>query len=210
MSLVIFDMDGTIIDTINDIHSSLLLTLEHYEFPPVSIDMTKTYVGSGMRKLVINAVGEHLFKDEMETYFRAIYKERMMNTTAIMKGFHPIFEFLEKSDIKTAILSNKIRQIVDDMVRAFSLEKYFDNWYGGDSFGIKKPSPVGVTGIIKDLDEKPENTLMIGDSYSDILAGADAGAKTCFCTYGYGTLKNAETDYTADSPADILKILEDF
>jgi phosphoglycolate phosphatase len=210
MSLVIFDMDGTVIDTIQDIHSSLLTTLEHYGLPHVSLDMTKQYVGSGMRKLVINAVGEHLFKDEMETYFRTIYKDRMMDNTAVIKGFQPVFELIERrTDIQTAILSNKNRQIVDDMIQAFRLQQYFDQWYGGDSYGVKKPAPDGVIGIMSEFDSAPSETLMIGDSSGDILAGKSAGAKTCFCTYGYGTLKNVTADYTADSPADILAILED-
>lgn len=210
MSLVIFDMDGTVIDTIQDIHSSLIKTLDHYKLPHVSLDMTKQYVGSGMRKLVINAAGEQTFKDEMETYFRAIYKDRMMDNTAVMAGFQPVFHLIQKrSDIQTAILSNKIRQIVDDMIQAFGLQQYFDAWYGGDSYGVKKPAPDGVIGIMKEFDAEPSETLMIGDSSGDIIAGCGAGAKTCFCTYGYGTLKNVSADYTADSPADILAILEE-
>jgi len=210
MNLVIFDMDGTVIDTIQDIHSSLLTTLDHYKLPHVTLDMTKQYVGSGMRRLVINAAGEQLFKDEMETYFRTIYKERMMDNTAVIEGFQAVFDLIAKRpDIQTAILSNKNRQIVDDMIQAFGLQGYFDGWYGGDSYGVKKPSPEGILGIMNEFDSKPSETIMIGDSSGDILAGQRAGAKTCFCTYGYGTLKNVTADYTVDSPADILIILED-
>jgi len=210
MHLVIFDMDGTVIDTINDIHTSLLDTLSFYGFPHVDIETSKTMVGSGMRQLVINAVGEANFKDEMETHFRAVYKEKMMDTTCVMDGFMSVLEHVRKADIKAVILSNKIRQISDDMVNHFKLTEYFDQWFGGDSFGVKKPSPVGVSSIIAQYGIESDKTLMVGDSYTDILAGADAGAKTCFCTYGYGNLKSAKADYTADTPVDLIKILEDF
>jgi len=210
MRLAIFDMDGTVIDTIQDIHACLNKTLTVYGFPPVELDMTKKYVGSGMRQLVINAVGENNFIDFMEKYFRTIYKENMMNTTDIMDGFQKVLSYLESSDIKAVILSNKIRQIADDMVNHFQLQEYFTQWYGGDSFGVKKPSPAGVLGIMSEMKVKPENTIMIGDSYGDILAGRDAGAKTCFCSYGYGTLRDAEADFQVASPSEIIKILEAF
>jgi len=210
MRLAIFDMDGTIIDTIFDIHCCLNKTLTVYGFPTIDLDTTKRLVGFGMRQLVIEAVGEKNFMDIMETYFRSIYKENMMNTTCIIDGFEEVFAYLERSDIKAVILSNKLRQISDDMVKHFDISKYFNDWYGGDSFGVKKPSSVGVKGIMEQFKAKPSETIMFGDSYSDILAGAGAGAKTCFCSYGYGSLKNADADFIAKSPSDIIKILEAF
>lgn len=208
MNLVIFDMDGTIIDTIQDIHNSLLITLDKYELEPIEIKYTKRYVGSGMRQLVINAVGEENFKDEMETYFRSVYKEKMMENTCIIKGFKSVLRYIDYSKIKAVILSNKIRQISDDMVKHFDIGQYFVEWYGGDSFGVKKPAPYGVSKIIEEHNELPHKTIMIGDSYSDILAGAGAGARTCFCSYGYGTLNNVSADYIANTPKDIIRILE--
>jgi phosphoglycolate phosphatase len=170
--------------------------------------MTKEYVGMGMRQLVINAVGKQNFRDEIETHFRTIYNEHMMDNTCIMKGFDEVFKYLETTNVKSVILSNKNRSISDDMVKHFGIEKYFVGWYGGDSFGVKKPNPYGVSRIISEQGVTPEETIMIGDSSSDISAGAGAGAKTCFCTYGYGNLKNVTADFTADSPYDLVKILE--
>lgn len=211
MRLAIFDMDGTLIDTIGDIHACLNRTLTVYGYAPVDLESTKRYVGNGMRQLVINAVGEANFTDQMETYFRAIYKDNMMNTTKTIDGITDILEYLDGAGVRAVVLSNKIRPIVNDMVNYFKISKYFWNWYGGDSFGVKKPSPVPVEGIMDKHRARPEETIMIGDSSSDILAGAQAGAKTCFCAYGYGTLKNGlEPDYTAKAPHELIKILEDF
>lgn len=210
MRLAIFDMDGTVIDTIADIHTALSETLSQYRFPPVDIEMTKQYVGSGLRQTIINAVGQENFKDEMEKWLRAYYKKNMMNTTHLMDGFQPVLDYIKESGIRCVILSNKNRQIVDDMVKHFGLEDYFCAWYGGDTFGVKKPSPVPVQAIMSAAESEPSETIMIGDSSSDVTAGADAGAKTCFCAYGYGTLKGAEPDFTADSPSRLIKILEEF
>jgi phosphoglycolate phosphatase len=210
MKLAIFDMDGTIIDTILDIHACLIKTVENYGFPPFEIDRTKKDVGDGMRKLVIRAVGEDNFKDEMETFFRAVYAENMMNTTKVMDGYDEVFSYLEKSDYKAVVLSNKLQELTHSMIKHFAIDKYFSGWFGGDSFGIKKPSPIPVIKIMEKLDISPENTIMLGDNYSDILAGSDAGAKTCFCSFGYGSLNGVKSDYTADKPCDIINVLEDF
>jgi len=210
MKLVIFDMDGTLIDTIHDIHSSLLCTLSYFGFEPIELSQTKSLVGQGMRQLIISAVGERNFRDEMETFFRAYYKDNMMNTTCLMEGVTDVLEHIRSSEMKCTVLSNKVKQIVDDMVNAFALDHYFTSWYGGDSFGVKKPDPKGVLGIIEQTDATPSKTIIIGDSSGDILAGSQAGAKTCFCTYGYGTLKNAEADFIAHSTTDIIRILEAF
>ncbi len=211
MRLAIFDMDGTIIDTITDIHACLNKTLIAFNLPVSTIEKTKANVGNGMRQLVINSAGEENFTDQMEAHFRAIYKQHMMDTTDIIPGFQTVLDYLEQSDIKAVILSNKLRQLTDDMAKSFKLEKYFQDWYGGgDSFNVKKPSSVGVKSIMHKLGAKPSETIMIGDSYSDILAGSGAGAKTCFCSYGYGSLKNTEADYIVNSPAELVNILEAF
>jgi len=210
MRLAIFDMDGTVVDTIYDIHACLNKTLTVYGFSTVELDMTKQYVGSGMRQLIVNAVGEHDLTDMMEIYFRSVYKEHMMNTTDIVSGFNEVLDYLKTNDIKAVILSNKLRQITDDMINQLGITEYFDQWYGGDSFGVKKPSPIGVQGIMSEFKVKPNDSIMIGDSYSDILAGRNAGVRTCFCTYGYGTLKDMEADFTVSSPSEIIDVLEAF
>lgn len=210
MKLAIFDMDGTLIDTIGDIHACLNKTLLVYGFQPVTLEQTKEYVGGGIRQLLINAVGEMNFMDMMEKYFRAVYQDIMTNTTHLFSSVPETLEYIRKSDMKAVILSNKIRPIVNDLVHHFEIENYLDGWYGGDTFGIKKPSPVPVTEIMKLHNAEPSKTIMIGDASTDVMAGAQAGAKTCFCAYGYGTLKNVKPDFQADRPEDLIRILEEF
>jgi len=180
MKLAIFDMDGTIIDTILDIHACLMETVDKYGFQPFDISKTKKDVGDGMRKLVIRAVGEENFEDEMEACFRSIYADRMMDNTRVIDGYDTVFARLKADDYKAVVLSNKIVHLTESMITHFKIDKFFDAWFGGDSFGIKKPSPIPVLKIMEEFDISPENTIMFGDNYSDVQSGASAGAKTCF------------------------------
>lgn len=209
MKLAIFDLDGTILDTIVDMHECLMNTLTHYELPLFDINTTKSYVGDGIRQLVIRAAGEKNFRDEMEKYFRKVYADNMTNKTHVIQDYDVVFNCLKQNNIHSVILSNKIVSLTGGLVKHFGLDKYFEKWYGGDSFGVKKPSPVPVQSIVKDYGAGAEQTLMIGDNHTDIESGYYAGVKTCFCTFGYGSLSDVKPDFTADKPADIVDALKE-
>jgi len=208
MILAIFDLDGTILDTLQDIHECLDETMKHFGLARFSIDTTKSYVGDGIRRLVIRAAGEENFKDEMESFFRSLYAERMTLNTKVIDGYDRIFDYLSKNDIKTVILSNKIASLTGELVVHYGIDRYFDKWYGGDSFGKKKPSPVPVENIVSDYGADKSRTIMIGDNHTDIESGFHAGVKTCFCTFGYGTVSEVKPDFTVNSPEEIITILE--
>ncbi|MGE4266108.1 MAG: HAD family hydrolase [Deferribacterales bacterium] len=208
MILAIFDLDGTILDTLQDMHDCLDDTMNHFGLKRFSIDVTRSFVGDGIRRLVIRAAGEENFKDEMETYFRQLYSVRMTVNTKVIDGYNEIFEYLKKNDIKTVILSNKIASLTGELVQHYGIDRYFDKWYGGDSFGVKKPSPVPVESIVKDCGAEKSNTIMIGDNHTDIESGFYAGVKTCFCTFGYGTVSEVKPDFTVNNPHEIINILE--
>ncbi|WP_303850469.1 HAD family hydrolase [Seleniivibrio woodruffii] len=208
MILAIFDLDGTILDTLQDIHECLDDTMKHFGLKRFSIDVTRSFVGDGIRKLVIRAAGEENFKDEMEVFFRTLYAEKMTVNTRVIDGYDEIFEYLDRNNIKTVILSNKIESLTGGLVQHYGIDRYFDKWYGGDSFGAKKPSPVPVENIVKDYGAEKSSTIMIGDNHTDIEAGYYAGVKTCFCTFGYGTVSDVKPDFTVNAPLEIIDILE--
>lgn len=208
MVLAIFDLDGTILDTLQDLHNCLDETMIHFGLKRFSIDVTRSFVGDGIRKLVIRAAGEENFKDEMETFFRTLYAEQMTFNTKVIDGYEEIFNYLNNNDIKTVILSNKIASLTGGLVQHYGIDKYFDRWYGGDSFGAKKPSPVPVENIVKDYGADKSHTIMIGDNHTDIESGYFAGVKTCFCTFGYGTVSEVKPDFTVHNPHEIINVLE--
>jgi len=203
--ILIFDLDGTILDTIEDIHSSLMDMLRYFYFSTFDISITKQYVGDGIKKLVERAVGQDNFKDEHERYFRSIYKENLVKKT---KPFDSILEVLErlKGRYIMAVLSNKSFEMTDYLIRYFKLDNYFLRWYGGDSFVEKKPSPLPIYEIIKITGSK-KGGYVIGDNYTDVESGNRAGLKTIFCRYGYGKLYDLMPDYFVDTPEELLNIL---
>lgn len=203
--ILIFDLDGTILDTIDDIHSSLMNTLRYFNFPTFDISITKQYVGDGIKKLVERAVGKDNFKDEHERYFRAVYKENLVNQTKPFTSMLNVLERLKDRYIM-AILSNKSFEMTDYLVKHFKLDNYFVRWYGGDSFVEKKPSPLPIYEIIKITRSKKDGYL-IGDNYTDVESGNRAGFKTIFCKYGYGKLYDQQPDYFVDTPEELLNIL---
>ena len=206
--LAIFDLDGTILDTIQDIHSALQSTLARTGFPNFCIHSTKRYVGNGMKKLVERSVGMDKFKPEYEALFREIYAERMMDKTVIFDKFHDVLDFCRQNIQHLYIISNKATYNTDELVRHYGLNEYFHGWYGADSFKEKKPSPMPINEIMKKTGALPEETIMIGDSYTDIDCGVAAGVKTCFCTYGYGKLGEHDADFTVNNPTEIIDILK--
>ena len=196
-NLIIYDLDGTILDTICDIHNSLMETLSFFRFPTFDINTTKSFVGDGFRALLERAFGKENFKDEYEYFFREVYTKNQTKNTKLFEKINHVLELQKRSGKKLVILSNKAYKNTDYLVKYFSLDNYFDGWYGGDSFTEKKPSAIPVYEILKLFSIKKENSLLVGDNYTDIEAGHFAGISTCFCEYGYGRLSQVLPDFTA-------------
>lgn len=206
-TFVIFDLDGTLVDTIADIHESLNCTLKHFGFPVLKLEMTKSYVGDGMRKLVERAVGEANFSNEIETHFRKIYSENIANKTKPFDGIPELLKELQKKQINSVVISNKSLALTEKIIKYFHMEEIINEWYGGDSFKTKKPSPEPVLKAMEKYNIKKEKALMIGDNHTDMLAGSSAGIKTCFCSYGYGSIASSKPDYYVNKPKELIRII---
>jgi phosphoglycolate phosphatase len=204
--LFIFDLDGTILDTIEDIHDSLTSTLQFFNLQTFDIETTKSYVGDGFKALVQRAIGDTVFKEEYETYFRKIYQKNQTNKTKPFENIFEVFEQLKYNDKKLIILSNKAFDNTDYLVKYYRLDKYFDKWYGADSFPEKKPSPTPINTILNNNQLIPSKAIIIGDNYTDIEAGKNANIKTCFCEYGYGKLRNVKPDFSVKTVKNLLNI----
>jgi len=206
-TFVIFDLDGTLVDTIDDIHESLNCTLKHFGFPLLKLQMTKSYVGDGMRKLVERAVGADNFSSEIETHFRKIYSENIINKTKLFDGIPELLQELQNIQIDSVVISNKSIALTEKIIKYFHMEKTINEWYGGDSFKTKKPSPEPVLKALENHKVENKHAIMIGDNHTDILAGSAAGIKTCFCSYGYGSIGSSTPDFYADKPTELIRII---
>jgi phosphoglycolate phosphatase len=206
--LAIYDLDGTIIDSLPDIHKSLIATLNHFNLPTFDIEKTKSLIGDGVETLILKAVGEKHFTENILTYFKTTYENNITNETKIMKDFDKICSRLPEVCETNIILSNKLFDLTEKIVHHFQLDKYFNEWFGGDSFIEKKPSPYPIIHLINKYKVKGNETIVIGDNYTDINAGIYAKAKTCFVTYGYGRIKDKKPHYIANNPHQLLEILK--
>ncbi len=206
-NLIIFDLDGTLADTIDDIHECLNITLSKFGFPTISLEATKSYVGDGIKKLVERAVGKEHFDDKIEEDFRNLYAKNIVKHTKLYDNVIDILNHLHKKNITLSVISNKSFALTDTVIKHFGLDKYLSSWHGGDSFGEKKPSPIPVLKVLETHCVTSDKALMVGDNHTDILAGSRAGLKTCFCEYGYGKTGESKPDFRISKFQDILTII---
>lgn len=210
IKLLIFDLDGTLIDSRLDLIQSVNAMLCHYGRPELPGDVVASYVGDGAPMLVRRALGDpkdaHFFKEALE-YFLSYYREHKLDHTTVYKGIPEALSQIQGngSRRKMAVLSNKPVHPSRAIVEALGLGKFFVRVYGGNSFETKKPDPLGVKTILSETATGAEHTIMVGDSVIDMLTGRNAGLATCGVTYGFApqTLTQAPPDVVVESPKEL-------
>jgi phosphoglycolate phosphatase len=195
--LLVFDLDGTLVDSKRDLALSVNAMRSEMGLVPLPLDLIASYVGHGVTVLVRRSLGPDVTNDDVEkgiAFFLAYYRDHMLDHTAPYPG---VSEALEKlGGHKMAVLTNKPVNFSREMLTRLELAPYFAYIYGGNSFPQKKPDPIGLHKLMEDLHIGADETLMIGDSDTDILTGRNASVWTCGVTYGFGahTLQNVAPD----------------
>ena len=209
--LLIFDLDGTLIDSKLDLALSVNAMLAQVGRDPLPHDLIGAYVGHGVANLVRRALGEAASDAEIEssvTIFIEHYRKHMLDNTIAYPG---VVEALNALDGRSlAVLSNKPVVFSRDILAGLKMARYFAFIYGGNSFEQKKPDPMGARKLMADLNATPQRTLIIGDSDTDVLTGRNAGVWTCGVTYGFGapTLANAPPDLMLDDLRQLPPLLK--
>lgn len=171
MTTAIFDLDGTLLNTLGDLCDSVTYAVEKHGFPPVSMEQTRIRIGNGVRKLVERSIPEESRTDEMIDIcladFRAFYGEHMMNRTHPYEGIVSVLETLKENGVTVGVLSNKY----DSAAKAL-IEHYFGDLvsitYGERPNIPRKPDPTSVLQLLDELGGDKETTLYIGDSATDM------------------------------------------
>ncbi len=207
--LIIFDLDGTLVDSKIDIANSVRHTLKELGLRDVSPETIYTFVGRGVEPLIRNSLAEAGGGDVEAALrlFRAHYREHMVEHSAPFPGVEEVLRRL--SPIDKVVLTNKLKDLSLEMLEKLSLAPFFLDIFGGDSFLTKKPDPEGIRQIIQKFGAKPESTLIVGDSGVDIEAGKRAGITTCGVTYGYRSVEELRLqcpDYMVDNFLEIIDI----
>jgi phosphoglycolate phosphatase len=199
IELLIFDLDGTLIDSEKDLALSVNATLAQMGRAGLSQDRIASYVGQGVTVLVQRALGEGAGKEEVErgaAIFLNVYQEHMLDHTRTYPGVREALDALRNR--KLAVLTNKPVNFTRAILAGLGLDRYFFQVYGGNSFETKKPDPVGVVRLMTEAGAPASKTLMIGDSATDVLTGRNSGVWTCGVSYGLGGPSLAE------EPPDLL------
>jgi len=214
--LVIFDLDGTLIDSRLDLIHSVNAMLRHLQRPELPGDIVASYVGDGAPMLVRRALGdpkdERCLKSALD-YFLAYYKEHKLDHTTVYAGIPETLRHIQSNGTRRqmAVLSNKPVNPSRAIVEALGLERFFTHVYGGNSFETKKPDPLGIRTILKEIGIAADHALMVGDSAIDILTGRNAGLATCGVTYGFAphTLTGeVQPDVLVDSPQELIDLFK--
>jgi len=214
IKLLIFDLDGTLIDSRLDLIHSVNAMLRHLGRTDLPGDVIASYVGDGAPTLIRRALGdprdESVIKAGLE-HFLTYYRAHKLDHTHVYDGVKDMLTVLHNSNgvhRQMAVLSNKPVIPSRAIVEALGLAGFFTHVYGGNSFSTKKPDPKGAQTILKETRTRPEETLMVGDSSVDVITGRNAGLWTCGVTYGFAphTLCEAPPDLTIDKPHELAEL----
>jgi phosphoglycolate phosphatase len=206
--LLIFDLDGTLLDTKGDLALAVNLCLKELGFPEKEAETIYGYIGDGVRKLLGKAIGFEsgpVFENAISV-FRKHYMAHLIDSTRFYPGVEGVLKHYDQK--LRAVVTNKPADYTSRIIDGLRIRDYFSLIVGSVPGTRLKPDPQMLLEAIEDLEVSPERTLMIGDGVNDILAARSAGAKSCAVGYGLTVpdrLKEASPDYYCD---DILELIE--
>ena len=185
--LLVFDLDGTLIDSTRDLAQSVNATRADAGLSPLATAAIASYVGDGAEMLIRRALGTGASDDDVRqglAYFLQYYREHMLDHTILYEGVREALAAWQSAGLAMAVLTNKPERFSRDLVAGLGLGECFARVYGGNSFQTKKPEPYGLRRIMRELRCDPERTLMIGDSSVDVLTARNAGTDCAGVSYG--------------------------
>ena len=210
--IVIFDMDGTLLNTLEDLMISTNYVLSQFNYTTHTIEEVSFFVGNGVAKLIERAIPNGLNNPNYEKcleIFKEYYAKNMYNNTSTYKGIPELLKYLKEKNLKTAVVSNKFDLAVKELSK-----KYFGDLIDiaigeNEKAGIKKkPSPDTVFEVLKFMDLKPEDAIYIGDSDVDIMTAKNSNIPCISVTWGFRDRKfliKNKAEIIIDNPEDILQ-----
>jgi phosphoglycolate phosphatase len=208
MPLLIFDLDGTLIDSRLDLVHAVNATRAQAGRGPLPHEQIFSFVGNGAPVLVQRAMGPGATTEDVERaleFFLDYYRYHALDYTVLYPGVLESLHRLHFAGAKLAILTNKPVKISRRIMEGLGVSSLFFQIYGGNSFDHKKPHRIGIDTLRSEAASPPEDTWMVGDSYVDIQTARNAGVASCGVTYGF------QPETFREFPPDVLvDRLEDF
>ncbi len=204
--VLIFDLDGTLIDSKLDLALAVNATLESRGLPALAHEQVFSYVGNGAPTLIRLALGEGASEEAVQEalkFFLQYYRAHMLDNTVLYPGVREGLDQLAGREM--AVLTNKPVRFSEAIIEGLDLARYFRFIYGGNSFERKKPDPMGVEVLLRDLQARPAEAMMVGDSEVDVKTARSAGIWACGVSYGLGSERLIEfpPDVMVDSLSEL-------
>jgi phosphoglycolate phosphatase len=224
LKLLVFDLDGTLIDSARDLCNSVNATLAAFGREPLPDPVVASYIGDGAAMLMRRALfgpgstqdataSDEEFLARAYAYFLDYYREHKLEFTYVYEGVLDALEALRTLPDGTvrsmSVLTNKPVRPAQAICAALRLAPFFRHVYGGNSFAVKKPDPLGLRTLMEEAGVRPEETVLIGDSEVDVATARNAGTWVVGCTFGLAPdgLAANPPDVLVDSAAEWLAVL---
>ena len=201
MDLLIFDLDGTLIDSRLDLANAVNATRTHMGMTTLENERVYSYVGNGAPVLIRRALGDHATEAEVQEgleFFLEYYREHDLDYTTLYPGVKEALDRLRAAAKHLAVLTNKPVRVSRAILEGLGVGGHFFQVYGGNSFEFKKPNPIGIEALRKEVGAGRDVTMMVGDSSVDVHTARNAGIRCCGVTYGF------QPETLADPAPDLL------
>jgi phosphoglycolate phosphatase len=201
MNLLIFDLDGTLIDSRLDLAGAVNAARAHMGLAPLTNERVYTYVGNGAPVLIRRALGEGFSDADVERaleFFLEYYRHHDLDHTVLYPGVREALDRLRAAGKQMAVLTNKPVRMSRHIIEGLGVKDHFFQVYGGNSFETKKPHPMGVEVLMQEAGVPAEATVMVGDSAVDVQTARNAGIRCCGLTYGF------QPESLTECPPDVL------
>lgn len=212
INTIIFDLDGTLLNTLEGLKNSTNFALKKFNCPEITLEQTRSFVGNGVRKLIERAIPNGEKNPDFEkclNTFKEHYSKTMYQKTVAYEGIEDMLTELKRKGIKTGVVSNKFDTAVKELCK-----NYFDGLIIvaiGESPDVrKKPAPDSVLKAMEILGAKPENTLYVGDSDVDIQTAKNTNLKSVGVTWGFRDrelLEEEGADFIINTPCELLELI---
>jgi phosphoglycolate phosphatase len=209
--LMIFDLDGTLIDSKLELVHSVNAARGLMDLPPISEELVSSYVGNGAPVLMRRALGPEASDADVARgleFFLKYYRAHMLDNTRLYPGVQDALDRLHSARAKMAVLTNKPVRFSRSIVKGLGLSQHFFQVYGGNSFEQKKPDPIGIETLLAESGLTRERTIMVGDSGVDVQTARNAKVQACGVSYGFQP--ESFVDYPPDIVVDDMRELADY